>query len=618
VTVTGAGSMLTLNGPGPMVIGAANLSSGTLNVNSGAVFHSGTGQTTVHATGEIVINGGTYDSRGNLTLNVGQLTRNATGVLTLAPGTTLTAQANGDVTITGSFENASASTIVVTGPGSTFTTTADLLINGGSALNITSGGDVSSGAGMLRAGTSRDGTVTVDGGGSTLTSSGAVLGDAGHSGSLTFANSSLGTLGAIAVANSLVRGTSGLLEVQSGADVAGTGLSIATTAQQNTGIVTLTGAGSTLTLSGAATASIGATSASTATLNVQSGAILEGGTGLTTVNRTGTIAIAGGTFNAHGNVTISGGQLTRDAAGTFALDAGRILTVQADGDAIFTGNYVAPAATFTITGTGSRLSTTGSLVLGSGSNTTVSAGGSIHTGGGFAEIGTFGGNGTVVVDGLGSSLTTGGTRIGENAFTGSLTFSNGSSGSLGPIFVDASSAIAGTIGILRIQSGADVTATGMLVATGVAATTGTVEIDGTGSSLTITGLITTLGASAASTATFNVQNGGTFTTGTGLTTVNSTGDLNINAGGTMIVRGDMTVANSLDIANGGTVILGGDAPAPGESAEVDLTWPDEFDFGAVETIGGSSTADFAAAPEPGSATLIAAGALSLLTRRRRR
>jgi T5SS/PEP-CTERM-associated repeat protein len=146
-----------------------------------------------------------------------------------------------------------------------------------------------------------------------------------------------------------------------------------------------------------------------------------------------------------------------------------------------------------------------------------------------------------------------------------------------------------------------------------AGNTGSVTITGAGSALTLTGAATaTIGAASASIGTLTVENGGAFTTGTGLTTVNATGDLNINAGGTMIVRGNMTVANSLEIANGGTVILDASAPAPGEFAETDLTGPDEFDFGAVESIGGS------AVPEPGSATLITAGALGLLVRRRRR
>jgi hypothetical protein len=55
------------------VIGASSLSTGALNVSNGGTFNSGSGLTTVRATGKIVINGGTYNSNGDLTLNGGLL-----------------------------------------------------------------------------------------------------------------------------------------------------------------------------------------------------------------------------------------------------------------------------------------------------------------------------------------------------------------------------------------------------------------------------------------------------------------------------------------------------------------------------------------------------------------
>src|SRR4030095_2594236 len=105
----------------------------------------------------------------------------------------------------------------------------------------------------------------------------------------------------------------------------------------------------------------------------------------------------------------------------------------------------------------------------------------------------------------------------------------------------------------------------------------------------------------AGTATLTMENGGTFITGTGLTTVNATGDLNINAGGTMIVRGNMTVLSSLDIANGSTVILDANAPpapASDEFAEPELGAPGVPDFGAWEDSNASTGASVGVVPEP--------------------
>jgi len=117
-----------------------------------------------------------------------------------------------------------------------------------------------------------------------------------------------------------------------------------------------------------------------------------------------------------------------------------------------------------------------------------------------------------------------------------------------------------------------------------------------------------------------VENGGVFITGIGLTTVNATGDLNVNAGGTMIVRGDVTVLSSLDIA--GTVILDGGAPPAAKDLFENDPGFDERELSAP----GSEFARVAthvqvhnppgAIPEPGVSALLIS-ALALLGVRRR-
>ena len=80
---------------------------------------------------------------------------------------------------------------------------------------------------------------------------------------------------------------------------------------------------------------IGAVSVTTGTMNVQSGGTFNSGTGVIMVNATGTVAIAGGTFNANGDMTLNGGSLTRDTTGVFTLAFGKTLTAQGGGIASF-------------------------------------------------------------------------------------------------------------------------------------------------------------------------------------------------------------------------------------------------------------------------------------------
>ncbi|HZJ16901.1 MAG TPA: hypothetical protein VFD27_17740, partial [Chthoniobacteraceae bacterium] len=569
ITITDAGSALNFTAGGTATIGAASGSTATLNVQNEGDFISGTGTTTVNATGTIALTNGDYFSYGNLTINGGQFTKDANSLFGIDSGRTLTVQAGGDISVVGNFALGIGITVNVTGAGSTISLNGLLAVVGGTTMNVLADADVfntANGGFQVGSGVGND-VVTVDGAGSSLGfgSGGLSVGVNGSTSTLTFSNGSTGTFAGISVDATTTAGTSGLLRIQSGATVTGTSLNLAPNAAGNTGTITITGAGSALTLSGAATAFIGAANKGAGTLNVQNGGTFNSGTGLTTVNATGTIAIAGGTFVANGNVTLNGGQLTRDATGVFNLAASRTLTVQAGGDAIFTGNYTdSTASSIAVTGAGSTLSTTGMLVLTGGSTLAVSAGGSASSGAAQINVATPSGNGAVTVDGAGSTFSGGTLAIAQGGNAGSVTFSNGSTGTFSGLYVDLS-AVVETNGTLNIQSGASVTSNVLFVAPNAVANIGTITITGAGSALTLNGAATaTIGATSSSIATVNVENGGTFTTGTGLTTVNATGDLNVNTGGTMIVRGDMIVYSSLDIAGGGTVILEASAPAPTE------------------------------------------------------
>ena len=294
-------------------------------------------------------------------------------------------------------------------------------------------------------------------------------------------------------------------------------------------------------------------------MNVNNSGTFDSGTGLITVNKKGTIAIAGGVYNSHGDLTLTGGQLTRDASGVFGLDSGRTLTIQSGGDAVFTGGFIdSTASTILVTGAGSTFSTTTTLGVQGGATFNVAAQGKISAGG-LVSIGTATGNGTVTVDGASSVFNANGINAGSNGNTANLTFSNGSSGTIGSIGVAASNT-AGTNGTVTIESGSSVSGTGVIVGTLVGLSTGTITITGNNSSLTLTGGTSTIGTSGGSTATVNVQDGGRLLTAPGVMNVNDSGTLNVTSSGILTGPSDFGGTGQVKIA--GTYVPGNTTGAP--------------------------------------------------------
>jgi hypothetical protein len=125
------------------------------------------------------------------------------------------------------------------------------------------------------------------------------------------------------------------------------------------------------------------------------------------------------------------------------------------------------------------------------------------------NIGGAGGNGTLVVDGGGSSVTVGATSSwGGSGNTADVTFRNTATGILGGISL-ANDSTGGTTGNINVESGAVVTAGNLdLAASGGATTSGTITIDGVGSSLAQEGTFTlVVGHATEGTATINIQYG---------------------------------------------------------------------------------------------------------------
>ena len=180
------------------------------------------------------------------------------------------------------------------------------------------------------------------------------------------------------------------------------------------------------------------------------------------------------------------------------------------------------------------------------------------------------GTGTVIVSGSGSQLnahTTWLHAIGFNGQTGTLTYTDSSTGTItGQLYIGDNDS-APSHGYLNVQGNADLTTDnlgiGVYNGAGTTRGDGTVTVTGTGSTITQTGASTlVIGASATGdSGSLSVSSGGTFTTGTGNMTVNALGELTID-GGTFNAKGNVAVdggnitrsgAGAFNLASGKTL-----------------------------------------------------------------
>jgi autotransporter-associated beta strand protein len=127
--ITGTGT-INKSGAGTLTLSNTTIAA-DVNISGGVVNVGSAGTTTFNSNSTIDINSGTFDAAGNVTLDNAQLIRDNGATLSIAAAKTLTIQNGADATITGAFTNSTASTITVTGSGSTFTTTSNVALNGG-------------------------------------------------------------------------------------------------------------------------------------------------------------------------------------------------------------------------------------------------------------------------------------------------------------------------------------------------------------------------------------------------------------------------------------------------------------------------------------------------------
>ena len=289
----------------------------------------------------------------------------------------------------------------------------DLSVQSGATLNVVVGSDVV--ANDLTA-NGLNGTLLVNGSGSSLTLNSAAQHLIANTltGSLLFQNSSTGNsiAGGLRIADN-ASGVTGNVSITGGSAVTmGGSLALASqnVASQN-GSLTINSAGSSLTQSGASTITVGATANGTAAINIgttATGGTLTTGTGLFTINATGTVTLGSGantgSLDARGDITIDGGLLQFNNQGSTFGFTNQTMNIQNGGRFAVTGFRILTSnATYNVTGVGSELSVSGGeLRLTGDAEVNVSAGGAVSTTSAFS-IAISGGDGTLTVTGSGSS-----------------------------------------------------------------------------------------------------------------------------------------------------------------------------------------------------------------------
>jgi len=574
-TVDGSGSSLSATNAEIYVGFSGN---GTLNIqNSGSVSDKiGAIGNNVGSASTVTVTGtrSSWTNSGNL--NVGN---SGSGTLNIQSGGSVS-----DVTGSIGTNASSTGTATVAGIGSAWTASNGVFVgfNGTGALNLQSGAHINSSRGDIGTFAGAVGTATVDGTGSIWSNSGNInVGDSG-TGTLKIQNggSVSSTAGTFMGTSS---GSNGMLIIQSGGVLSDVSSQIGTnTGSTGTAIVTDTGSswtnssnlnvGSSGTgtlniqsggsVSSAASTFVGTNNGSTGVLIIQSGGVLSdvssqigtsiGSTGAATVTGTGSSWTNSGNLNVGnsgtGTLTVSNSSSVSSAGLVVGQSGTGTLTVS-NGSTVTTSSY------FTV-----------GRNTGSSGIATIQSGAAVHAG--DAEIGFAGGNGTVVITGIGSLLSIDGTYSNGNAILGcncdpvlypgngtaTVTLANGGTMAVAGSFTLGSTT--GSVGTLNIgaASGSPAAAPGTVSANTVAfgSGTGTLNFNHTSSNYVFAPAITGSG-------TINALAGTTVLTGDLTSFSGSTnllgGNVDYAFGGGSTLSTALTGSGGLSIASGGITYL---------------------------------------------------------------
>lgn len=389
-------------------------------------------------------------------------------------------------------------------------------------------------------------------------------------------------------------GTGSTLNVQSGAQLTLENLEVGIGTGPGTALVDLRGFEpdvSKITHTGSSTLTIGGETTGNGRVKVSDEAEYTTGSGITTINTGGVLDISeaavftangdlqinGGTvnhnydpaanggdgaflgadgakLNANGNVNVNGGQLNAIGA-DFELGANKNLTASNNAVVRFDGDYFLEGGN--------------TITLNSGADLTVGV---------FMDIGTNadgGGNGTVVVNALGSSLTidpdgNAATTWGGGGDTGSVTVRNLATATVGSsdLYLGASAfetPDAGSTGILNVESAAQFDVNNLFLASG---TVGIAEVTVAGSNTLLkqgqTGstIVGGTGNSSTNRATLTIENNAVFDAGDGQADASPDDGFQVRPTGTLNVRSGGTLQTGADLKNHGTVSGSGIVSAP--------------------------------------------------------
>ena len=262
-----------------------------------------------------------------------------------------------------------------------------------------------------------------------------------------------------------------------------------------------------------------------AELNLTAGSLTVAG--LATINSGGTIDLSGGNLYANGGVLVDGGTISR-TSGFMYLNAGTTMTASNSGTIAMDSSYnINGMRTFDIN-SGSSMSVTGYLDVGSGTD------------------------GVLIVDGLGSTLTTGSISNfwGFNGATAQVTIRDQATITIGgPDLRIAHGSTANTTGLVSIESGATMLVNShiYIAIDGPTGGTGSITVTDANSNLEQTGAHTlTVGHATDGTGMITIDNTATFTTGTGDILINPTGMIEVTGGGVFNANGSVLI-------DGGTI-----------------------------------------------------------------
>ena len=413
----------------------------------------------------------------------------------------------------------------------------DLLdVGNGGTLSILSDSDVS--ASRPQIGVDGDGTIIVDGTGSTLdfpdAANDILIGQYGYTGIVTFRNSAGGSFaGLLGVAKSTLTDSTGEFNVQSGASIETSGeVQVGAGARiGQLGTLTVTGDGSIFEQTGDADITVGAAADSIGNVVLRDGGTLTTGTGLLTIDPTGAIDFAihdpdnnidnNTTLNLNGDVLIDDGRLVGvDGDADIEIAPGTSWTVQNDGyvnvvGAWFTGNTVV------VEGADTFFQSSLGLSLGGGAQMTIRGGAEVRSFSGPLFVRTADGGANVIVEGIGTVLAgpngeeINQTYVGGYGHHGSLTVRDQAVAHFGQLYV-ARSGTEDSNGVVEIASGAAVDIASLWIADSeLAGVSGTVTVTGNNAAVSVEGGRAVVGADSLSTGTLEVLFGGQMTLGTG-------------------------------------------------------------------------------------------------------